>query len=100
MALLMKTVGPKHTIMVGLFFEMLQLMWYGFGSQPWMMWSAGVLASVSSITYPAISAFVSMHADADKQVRPIIIVDSITEEILMLIFDEKKLLLKQFLRKY
>ena len=31
------------------------------------MWSAGVLASVSSITYPAISAFVSMHADADKQ---------------------------------
>ena len=32
-----------------------------------MMWSAGVLASVSSITYPAISAFVSMHADNDKQ---------------------------------
>ena len=31
------------------------------------MWSAGVLASVSSITYPAISAFVSTHADADKQ---------------------------------
>jgi len=26
-----------------------------------------VLASVSSITYPAISAFVSMHSDADKQ---------------------------------
>ena len=40
---------------------------YGFGSQTWMMWSAGVLASVSSITYPAISAFVSMQADADKQ---------------------------------
>lgn len=32
-----------------------------------MMWAAGVLASVSSITYPAISAFVSMHSDADKQ---------------------------------
>lgn len=31
------------------------------------MWAAGVLASVSSITYPAISAFVSMHSDADKQ---------------------------------
>lgn len=67
LTLLMKTVGPKHTIMVGLFFEMLQLMWYGFGSATWMMWSAGVLASISSITYPAISAFVSMHADADKQ---------------------------------
>jgi len=67
LTLLMKTIGPKHTIMVGLLFEMLQLMWYGFGSQTWMMWSAGVLASVSSITYPAISAFVSTHADADKQ---------------------------------
>ncbi len=64
---LMKTLGSKHTIMVGLLFEMLQLMWYGFGSQTWMMWAAGILASISSITYPAISAFVSMHADADKQ---------------------------------
>jgi len=67
MTALMKTVGPKHTIMIGLFFEMMQLMWYGFGSQQWMMWAAGVLASVSSISYPSISAFVSMHADADKQ---------------------------------
>lgn len=67
LTLLMKTIGAKHTIMVGLLFEMLQLMWYGFGSQTWMMWSAGVLASVSSITYPAISALVSMHADPDKQ---------------------------------
>jgi len=64
---LMKTLGSKHTIMVGLLFEMLQLMWYGFGSQYWMMWAAGILAAVSSITYPAISAFVSMHAEADKQ---------------------------------
>merc|ERR1711936_1171087 len=53
--------------MVGLLFEMLQLTWYGFGSQYWMMWAAGILAAISSITYPAISAFVSMHADADKQ---------------------------------
>jgi predicted MFS family arabinose efflux permease len=64
---LMKTLGSKHTIMVGLLFEMLQLMWYGFGSQTWMMWAAGILAAVSSITYPAISAFVSMQTDADKQ---------------------------------
>ena len=67
LTLLMKTLGSKHTIMVGLLFEMLQLMWYGFGSQTWMMWAAGILAAVSSITYPAISAFVSMHADPDKQ---------------------------------
>ena len=44
---LMKTLGSKHTIMVGLVFEMLQLMWYGFGSQTWMMWAAGILAAVS-----------------------------------------------------
>ncbi|XP_042869143.1 hippocampus abundant transcript 1 protein-like [Penaeus japonicus] len=53
--------------MVGLVFEMLQLMWYGFGSKMWMMWAAGLLAAVSSITYPAISAYVSTHSDVDKQ---------------------------------
>jgi hypothetical protein len=32
-----------------------------------MMWTAGILAAISSITYPAISAFVSTNADPDKQ---------------------------------
>lgn len=32
---LMRTLGGKHTIMLGLLFEMLELMWYGFGSQTW-----------------------------------------------------------------
>lgn len=32
---LMRTFGSKHTIMLGLLFELLQLMWYGFGSQTW-----------------------------------------------------------------
>ncbi len=35
LGILMKQLGSKHTIMVGLLFEMLQLMWYGFGSQMW-----------------------------------------------------------------
>lgn len=35
LGVLMKQLGSKHTIMVGLLFEMLQLMWYGFGSQMW-----------------------------------------------------------------
>jgi hypothetical protein len=59
LTLLMKTLGSKHTIMVGLLFEMLQLMWYGFGSQTWMMWAAGLLASISrysNITYPTVSS--------------------------------------------
>ncbi|MCL4137207.1 UNVERIFIED_CONTAM: hypothetical protein GTU68_046603 [Idotea baltica] len=42
-------------------------MWYGFGSQAWMMWAAGILAAISSITYPAISSYVSTHTDIDKQ---------------------------------
>ncbi|XP_076042054.1 hippocampus abundant transcript 1 protein isoform X2 [Oratosquilla oratoria] len=67
LGLLMRTLSNKRVIMVGLAFELLQLMWYGFGSQTWMMWAAGMLAAMSSITYPALSAFVSTHADADKQ---------------------------------
>ncbi|XP_061721679.1 hippocampus abundant transcript 1 protein [Cydia pomonella] len=64
---LMRTLGPKHTIMVGLLFEMLQLMWYGFGSRTWMMWAAGVLAALGSLTYPAISAYVSVNSRPDRQ---------------------------------
>ncbi|XP_013398592.1 hippocampus abundant transcript 1 protein isoform X2 [Lingula anatina] len=67
LAFLMKYLGSKHAIIVGLTCEMVQLAWYGFGSQPWMMWSAGAIAAMSSITYPAISAFASAHADADQQ---------------------------------
>ncbi|KAF2349119.1 Major facilitator superfamily associated domain [Trinorchestia longiramus] len=67
LALLMRNLTCKRVIIVGLVFEMLQLMWYGFGSQTWMMWAAGLLAAMSSITYPAISAYVSMHTDVDKQ---------------------------------
>lgn len=67
LSLLMRKLSNKHVIIVGLVFEMLQLMWYGFGSKMWMMWAAGLLAAISSITYPAISAYVSTHTDVDKQ---------------------------------
>lgn len=53
--------------MIGLLLEAVQLLWYGFGTQVWMMWIAGSLAAVSSITYPAISSYVSTHAGRDKQ---------------------------------
>ena len=32
-----------------------------------VMWTAAAVAAMSSITYPAISAFVSSHAEADQQ---------------------------------
>lgn len=46
---------------------MAQLALYGLTSQSWIIWFAGMLASISSITYPAISAFISSHASADSQ---------------------------------
>jgi len=64
---LMRVLGAKRTIILALLFEMLQLLWFGFGSLTWMMWLAGILASLGSITYPAISAFVSVHSDPDQQ---------------------------------
>ena len=143
LAIYMKYLGAKHTIMLGLGFEMLQLAIYGFGSQVWyvehsalslspavflyfccgaqwlchqglpksvrfktwgklpikmqrvhkltldghdpvfhqffswwslvivfgdrLMWIGGGIAAMGSITYPAISAFASNHAEMDSQ---------------------------------
>ncbi|XP_041563899.1 hippocampus abundant transcript 1 protein isoform X2 [Drosophila elegans] len=63
----MQVFGAKRTIIMGLALEIVQLLWYGFGSQKWMMWSAGVVAALGSITYPAISAFVSLYAAPESQ---------------------------------
>ncbi|KAM8950584.1 hippocampus abundant transcript 1 protein isoform 2-T2 [Lycaon pictus] len=70
LSLLMRSIGNKNTILLGLGFQILQLAWYGFGSEPWMMWAAGAVAAMSSITFPAVSALVSRTADADQQELP------------------------------
>uniref|UniRef100_A0A672NNM7 Hippocampus abundant transcript 1 protein-like n=1 Tax=Sinocyclocheilus grahami TaxID=75366 RepID=A0A672NNM7_SINGR len=67
LTLLMRTIGNKNTVLLGLGFQILQLAWYGLGSEPWMMWAAGAVAAMSSITFPAVSALVSCSADPDKQ---------------------------------
>uniref|UniRef100_A0A671RRM5 Hippocampus abundant transcript 1 protein n=1 Tax=Sinocyclocheilus anshuiensis TaxID=1608454 RepID=A0A671RRM5_9TELE len=67
LGILMRSIGNKNTILLGLGFQILQLAWYGFGSQPWMIWAAGAVAAMSSITFPAISAIVSRNADPDQQ---------------------------------
>uniref|UniRef100_A0A8C5QIB4 Major facilitator superfamily domain containing 14A n=1 Tax=Leptobrachium leishanense TaxID=445787 RepID=A0A8C5QIB4_9ANUR len=67
LSLLMRSIGNKNTILLGLGFQILQLAWYGFGSESWMMWAAGAVAAMSSITFPAVSALVSRTADADQQ---------------------------------
>lgn len=59
--------GGKTTILTGLLLQAAQLLLLGFCKRPWMMWLSGIIASLSSITYPAISAYISTYADADKQ---------------------------------
>ncbi|KAF3819593.1 hypothetical protein GH733_015102 [Mirounga leonina] len=59
LSLLMRSIGNKNTILLGLGFQILQL--------AWMMWAAGAVAAMSSITFPAVSALVSRTADADQQ---------------------------------
>ncbi|KAF6780053.1 hypothetical protein AHF37_00414 [Paragonimus kellicotti] len=65
--LLNNYVGPKRAIIIGLVFEAIQLTLYGFATQPVLLWSAGLIAAMGTVTYPALSAFVSKHAAADQQ---------------------------------
>ncbi|XP_034547830.1 hippocampus abundant transcript-like protein 1 isoform X1 [Notolabrus celidotus] len=67
LSVLMRTIGNKNTVLLGLSFQLFQLAWYSFGSEPWMMWAAGTVAAMSSITFPAISALVSHSAAPDQQ---------------------------------
>nr|XP_033784482.1 hippocampus abundant transcript-like protein 1 [Geotrypetes seraphini] len=67
LSILMRSIGSKNTVLLGLGFQMFQLAWYGFGSQAWMMWAAGAVAAMSSITFPAISVLISHNAEADQQ---------------------------------
>ncbi|XP_053181146.1 hippocampus abundant transcript-like protein 1 [Scomber japonicus] len=67
LSVLMRTIGNKNTVLLGLGFQLFQLAWYGFGSEPWMMWAAGTVAAMSSITFPAVSAMVSHSASPDQQ---------------------------------
>uniref|UniRef100_A0A1I7YN93 MFS domain-containing protein n=1 Tax=Steinernema glaseri TaxID=37863 RepID=A0A1I7YN93_9BILA len=65
--ILTRSFGTKHTITMGLCFQFAQLMWYGLCTEVWMMWAAGLLAAMSQLTYPSISAFISIQTDRDKQ---------------------------------
>uniref|UniRef100_A0A1A8L466 Major facilitator superfamily (MFS) profile domain-containing protein n=1 Tax=Nothobranchius pienaari TaxID=704102 RepID=A0A1A8L466_9TELE len=67
LSLLFRTIGKKNTVLLGLGCQILQLLWYAFGSEKWMIWAAGTLVAMSSITFPAVSALVSHNASADQQ---------------------------------
>lgn len=65
--LLIKYFGSKKSIIIGLSFQVIQLALYGFAAQSWLIWFSGLLAALSSIGYPAISAFISNQSHADQQ---------------------------------
>uniref|UniRef100_A0A8C6WFP8 Major facilitator superfamily (MFS) profile domain-containing protein n=1 Tax=Neogobius melanostomus TaxID=47308 RepID=A0A8C6WFP8_9GOBI len=67
LSVLMRSIGNKKTVLLGLCFQIVQLTWYGVGSQHWMVWAAGTIVALSSITFPAVSALVSYCASADQQ---------------------------------
>jgi len=64
---LIKYIGPKKTILIGLLAQLVELIWYGLGTQMWGVWAAGLFVSISSITYAAISAYLSLDTAKDKQ---------------------------------
>ena len=67
---LIQTTSKSTTILVALVFQAIQLFFYAFSRTEFMMWTAGALAAVSSISYPAFSTLISTNADVDQQVRP------------------------------
>nr|VZI47736.1 unnamed protein product [Spirometra erinaceieuropaei] len=67
LGVLIGTMGAKRAIIVGLTFEVCQLAMFGFSSSAWILWTAGGVAGLGTITYPALSAFLSNHANSDQQ---------------------------------
>jgi len=64
---LIQTTSKSTTILVALVFQAIQLFFYAFSRTEFMMWTAGALAAVSSISYPAFSTLISTNADVDQQ---------------------------------
>jgi len=67
MSTMIQKTSKLTTILVALSFQAGQLFIYAFGRSHTVMWIAGGLAAVASISYPAISTLVSTHADVDQQ---------------------------------
>ena len=66
---LIKRIGAKFSIIIGLLAQLVQLVCYGVTSHYIAVWTAGLGIAVSSMTYAAISAYASIITDKDKQVE-------------------------------
>lgn len=67
MVILIRYFGSRESIIIGLSFQVMQLAMYGFAAQQWLIWFSGMLAAISSIGYPAISAYISNQSHVDQQ---------------------------------
>lgn len=86
LGILMRSIGNKNTILLGLGFQILQLAWYGFGSQPWSVplapwfarlllcgWWNGFLWSDAAAGHPLLCSYLfifcspSPHAPFEPQ---------------------------------
>jgi len=64
---LIKKIGAKYSITIGLVAQLIQLLSYGLTDNDIVVWLGGAGIAVSSITYAAISAYASILTDKDKQ---------------------------------
>jgi len=64
---LIRHVGAKKAILVGLSAQLIELVWYGVSTAEWGVWAAGLFIAISSVTYAAISAYLSLDTAKDKQ---------------------------------
>ena len=76
-------MGAKKAILVGLSAQLIELVWYGVSTAEWGVWAAGnnssfllifiglmfigLFIAISSVTYAAISAYLSLDTAKDKQ---------------------------------
>ena len=76
-------MGAKRAILVGLSAQLIELVWYGVSTAEWGVWAAGnnssflllfkrlmfvgLFIAISSVTYAAISAYLSLDTAKDKQ---------------------------------
>ncbi|BFF97373.1 hippocampus abundant transcript 1 protein [Drosophila madeirensis] len=64
---LIRAVGAKRTVLVGLGLNLLQLLLYSFGTEKWIMWMACLVAALGSISFPALCAYASIYYDSESQ---------------------------------
>lgn len=64
LGILMRSIGNKNSILLGLGFQILQLAWYGFGSQHWSVSPAiTILTQIIDLSEGGVYVCVSVSVD-------------------------------------